>query len=157
MNQPPARRATIRDVAHRAGVSVATASRVLSESSYPVSNRMRAKVTRAVQEMDYVVNAHARALSGVRPKTVAMVSGSMSSPFYSDIAAGVTEAAAEADRLCIYASSQGDAAAELAIVSLMREQQADAVVLIGGVVPTEEYGERMRRYADSLTDRKSVV
>lgn len=150
MNQPSARRATIRDVARRAGVSVATASRVLSESSYPVSERMRVKVLRAVQEMDYVVNAHARALSGVRPKMVAMVSGSMSSPFYSDIAAGVTEAAAEADRLCMYASSQGDADAELAIVSMMREQQADAVILIGGVVPTEAYAARMTRYAESL-------
>ncbi|ADD45386.1 LacI family DNA-binding transcriptional regulator [Stackebrandtia nassauensis] len=150
MNQTPARRATIRDVARRAGVSVATASRVLSESSYPVSDRMRSKVLRAVHDMDYVVNAHARALSGVRPKMVAMVSGSMSSPFYSDIAAGVAEAAAEDDRLCMYASSQGEADTELAIVSLMREQQADAVILIGGVVPTEEYAERMTRYAESL-------
>ncbi|MGH8879616.1 MAG: LacI family DNA-binding transcriptional regulator, partial [Stackebrandtia sp.] len=141
---------TIRDVARHAGVSVATASRVLSESNYPVSNRMRTKVLRAVQDMDYVVNAHARALSGVRPKMVAIVSGSMSSPFYSDIAQGVTDEAAANDRLCMYTSNRGSAESELAIVSLMREQQADAVILIGGVVPTEEYAERMTRYTESL-------
>lgn len=147
----PAKRATIRDVASRAGVSVATASRVLSGSDYPVSARMRAKVTRAVTELDYVANAHARALSGARTKIIAMVSSTINSPFYADIAAGVSEEAAASDRLCIYATSGGEAEAELAIVSLMRQQQADAVILMGGVIPTREYRERMARYARNLS------
>ncbi|HZE41949.1 MAG TPA: LacI family DNA-binding transcriptional regulator [Stackebrandtia sp.] len=146
----PARRATIRDVAASAEVSVATASRVLSGSDYPVSNRMRAKVMRAVAELDYVANAHARALSGSRPKVIAMVSAAMHSSFYSDIAQSVVEAAAEHDRLCMYASSRGHAETELEIVSLLREQSADAVILVGGVVPTAEYTARMTRIAESL-------
>ncbi|GAA4915687.1 LacI family transcriptional regulator [Stackebrandtia albiflava] len=147
----PGKRATIRDVAARAGVSVATASRVLSGSDYPVTGRMRGKVLRAVDELDYVANAHARALSGSRPKLIAMVGATMNSPFYADIAQGVASEAAAQDRLCMYASSQGDAESELAIVSLMRQQQADAVILMGGVVPTEEYDRRMAKYAANLT------
>lgn len=151
MSDPlPVKRATIRDVAAAAKVSVATVSRVLSNSDYPVTNRMRSKVLRAVEDLDYVANAHARALSGSRPKTVAMIAGTMNSPFYSDIAQGVAAEAAIHDRLCLYASSQGRAEPELAIMSLMREQQADAVILIGGVVPTPEYSERMTRYAENL-------
>lgn len=146
-----AKRATIRDVAARAGVSVATASRVLSGSDYPVTSRMRSKVLRAVDELDYVANAHARALSGARPNIIAMVGSTINSPFYADIAAGVSAEATVADRLCIYATSGGKADAELAIVSLMRQQQADAVILMGGVVPTREYADRMARYARSLT------
>jgi len=56
--------ASLRDVARRAGVSVPTASRVLSGSDYPVGDELRKKVQRAAAEVDYVPNVHARALLG---------------------------------------------------------------------------------------------
>jgi LacI family transcriptional regulator len=59
------RAATIRDVATRAGVSVATVSRVIT-GNYPVAAPTKNRVMRAVRELDYVVNAHARALAGSR-------------------------------------------------------------------------------------------
>ncbi|WP_313885684.1 LacI family DNA-binding transcriptional regulator [Fodinicola feengrottensis] len=61
-------RATIRDVAAAlAGVSVATVSRVLG-GEYPVATATRTKVQRAMRELDFVVNAHARALAGTNTK-----------------------------------------------------------------------------------------
>src|SRR5258706_99015 len=54
--------ATLADVATRAGVSAATVSRVLN-GNYPVATRTRERVLRAVQELEYVVNGHARALA----------------------------------------------------------------------------------------------
>ena len=54
---------TIYTVAERAGVSIATVSRVLKGST-PASPMTRRKVLRAVEELDYVANAHARALAG---------------------------------------------------------------------------------------------
>ena len=52
----------LKDVANRAGVSVPTASRVLSGSNYPVLPELRQRVERAAEELDYVPNAQAQGL-----------------------------------------------------------------------------------------------
>ncbi|MBB5869592.1 LacI family transcriptional regulator [Allocatelliglobosispora scoriae] len=145
------KRPTIRDVAALAGVSVATVSRVLS-GDYPVAGATRTRVQRAVRELDYVVNAHARALSGTTSKVVALVVREVVSPFYARIAAGVEEQATEAHRLCLVCTTHGDPDRELEVIKLMREQQADAVILVGGVVENADYRERMYRYAQGLED-----
>ncbi|MYT70743.1 LacI family DNA-binding transcriptional regulator [Streptomyces sp. cg28] len=140
---------TIRDVAARAGVSVATVSRVLA-GSYPTSAASRAKVLRAAKDLDYVANAHARALAGAGRKTIAVLMLDVVSSFYAAVAQGVEMEAARHDRLTLVASTGADPARELALVQMMREQAAEAVVLVGGVVEDDEYRERMARYAQSL-------
>ncbi|GLZ77784.1 LacI family transcriptional regulator [Actinorhabdospora filicis] len=144
-------RSTIRDVAAQAGVSVATVSRVLG-GNYPVAARTRAKVLRAIEDLDFVANAHARALSGSTSKLVAVVTTSMTAPFYADIAAGVESYSSAEGRLFMYVSTDGDTARELEVLGLMREQRAEAVILVGGVAMTGEYRERMARYAAGLRD-----
>ena len=54
--------ASISEVARLAGVSTATASRVVSSADYPVSEQTRARVLDAARELDYVPNALARGL-----------------------------------------------------------------------------------------------
>ncbi|MGY0023536.1 LacI family DNA-binding transcriptional regulator [Streptomyces sp. YJ-C3] len=148
---PPAGggRATIRDVAARAGVSVATVSRVLA-GNYPTSAASRAKVLRAAKDLDYVANAHARALAGAGRKTIAVLMLDVVSSFYAAVAQGVEKEAAQHDRLTLVASTGADPARELALVQMMREQAAEAVVLVGGVVEDAAYRERMAQYAQSL-------
>jgi LacI family transcriptional regulator len=152
----PSKRPTIRDVARAAGVSVATVSRALS-GDYPVSSTTRGRIQRAVRDLDYVVNAHARALSGATSKVVAILMKETVTPFYAHIAAGVEAEAAEHGRLCLVCTTHGDADRELEIIKLMREQHADAVILVGGVVENEEYRDRMKRYAIGLADAGSKL
>lgn len=142
-------RVTIRDVAARAGVSVATVSRVLA-GNYPTSAASRAKVQRAVKDLDYVVNAHARALAGAGRKTIAVLMFDVVSSFYAAVAQGVEMEAAQHNRLTLVCSTGGDPARELALVQMMREQAAEAVVLVGGVIEDDEYRERMAHYAEAL-------
>ncbi len=141
---------TIRDVAARAGVSVATVSRVLA-GNYPTAPATRSKVMRAVRDLDYVVNVHARALAGISAKMIAVVVDAVTAPFYAYVAQGAEEQAAEDGRLCLICTTGGDPARELAIVKLMREQRADAVILVGSVVPSEDYTARMTQYAHALS------
>ncbi|PAZ09460.1 LacI family transcriptional regulator [Streptomyces sp. SA15] len=143
------RPATIKDVARHAGVSVATVSRILS-GTYPNAPATRSKVMRAVRELDYVANAHARKLAGVRPKSVAIVVNSVISPHYAHVAQGVHEEAARAGRLCIVGTTGGDLERELAAIQLMREEHAEAVILVGNINPDEAYRERMAGYARAL-------
>ena len=56
-----AQRSTLLDVARMAGVSKATASRVLSGSRDRVSDRLAEKVLEAASRLDYRPNPHAQA------------------------------------------------------------------------------------------------
>ena len=146
---PNGRAATIRDVATRAGVSVATVSRVLT-GNYPVAATTRTRVLRAVRDLDYVVNAHARALAGNRSKIIAVLLSNLTSPFYNRVASGVEQQAVAEDRLCMVSTTGGDPEREVKLVETLREQSVDAVVLVGGVVDGPEYREHMARLARLL-------
>jgi LacI family transcriptional regulator len=143
------RRSTIREVADRAGVSVATVSRILG-GNYPASPATRNRVMRAVKELDYVANAHARALAGTPSKSIAIVLNSVISPAYARVAQGVETQAATDGRLCLIGTTGGDPERELELVKFMREQHTEAVILVGNVVADETYRERMSRYAHAL-------
>lgn len=140
---------TVRDVAARAGVSASTVSRVLG-GTYPVAKSTREKVQRAMRELDYVVNAHARALGGSTNKTVAFVVDDVTGPFYAHIARGVEEQAAAEGRLCMLCTTHGDPQRVLAVVETMREQRADAVIVVGGAWENKSYQDRMMHFAHAL-------
>ncbi|MFE7275963.1 LacI family DNA-binding transcriptional regulator [Streptomyces sp. NPDC057623] len=140
---------TIRDVAAKAGVSVATVSRALA-GNYPVSAETRARVMAAVESLHYVVNVHAKALSGRVAGPVALVIKDITGPSLAHVAAGVEQEATSRGRLSLVCSTHGDAARENDLVQLMREQHAAAVVLVGGVVPDDAYHRRMAEYAKAL-------
>jgi LacI family transcriptional regulator len=144
-----AKRSTIRDVAARAGVSVATVSRVLA-GNYPVSEQLRAKVMRVVRDVDYVTNAHARSLAGAGPQTIAMLIGDITGPSFAHAAKGVEEEASARGCLTLIGTTGSDPDRELAMLNLMREQGASAVILIGGAPDLGEYQQRMARYAKAL-------
>ena len=148
------KRPTIKDVAALAGVSAPTVSRVLA-GNYPVAPATRAKVQRAMRELDYVVNAHARGLSGATTKTVAFVVDDVTGPFYAHIARGVEQQAASEGRLYLLCTTHGDPEREFAVVELMREQRAEAVILVGGAWDNEIYTQRMTEFAKSLDNSGS--
>ncbi len=64
---------TIRDVAELAGVSIATVSRVLSKSDYPVSHDTRQKIINAAKELGYSVNRAAQSLRTDRSSVIGVI------------------------------------------------------------------------------------
>jgi len=64
---------TIADVAKACGLSPATVSLVINNSTMQVSSKTRAKVKRVVEEMQYRPSAHARRLSTRRANTIGVV------------------------------------------------------------------------------------
>ncbi|TDT97481.1 LacI family transcriptional regulator [Streptomyces sp. 846.5] len=143
------KRGTIKEVAARAGVSPATVSRVIG-GTYPVASSTRTRVQRAMRDLDYVVNAYARALVASTSNTVAFVVNDITGAFFAHIARGVEQQATAEGRLCLVCTTHGDPARELAVINLMREQRAEAVVLVGGAPSTPGYGERMVKLARAL-------
>ena len=64
---------TIKDVAKRAGTSIATVSYVISNRERPLRPELRARVLQAAKELNYVKNAAASSLKGKRRGLLAVV------------------------------------------------------------------------------------
>src|SRR5947209_5063185 len=80
-------RATIQDVARRAGVSIATVSRVLN-SSATVDAALAERVRAACGALQYQPNRAARALAGGRSAIIGMLVTDIQNPFFMDILRG---------------------------------------------------------------------
>jgi DNA-binding LacI/PurR family transcriptional regulator len=78
---------TMREVARRAGVSLATVSRVLNNSEY-VSEATRRSVLDVVRELSYFKNVHARRLATGRSDLFGLVISEIANPFFPEIIRG---------------------------------------------------------------------
>jgi LacI family transcriptional regulator len=143
------RPATVQEVARAAGVSTATVSRVLN-GNYPVASETRRKVERAVRELGYVVNAHARALSGSRTRVIGIIVADVVDPFYGHIAHGVQRQAAEMGKLCLICSTYGQVGGELDLIDALNEQRAEAIIVVGGGGHDPSYTRKMAARAKAL-------
>jgi LacI family repressor for deo operon, udp, cdd, tsx, nupC, and nupG len=86
---------TLADIAARAGVSLATASRALSDA-YGVSPSTRDRVRAVADQLSYVVSPDASRLAGGRTGRVAVVVPHLSRWFFAEMLAGVEEVLREA-------------------------------------------------------------
>lgn len=73
--------ATIKDVAKRAGVGIATVSRALNGTGY-LSEESRVRIERAVRELNYIPNERARNLSRKRTGIIGVLIPDFQTPFY---------------------------------------------------------------------------
>ncbi|HEX3984897.1 MAG TPA: LacI family DNA-binding transcriptional regulator [Acidisoma sp.] len=89
-----ARKATIRDVAVAAGVSVTTVSRYLN-GSMRLPPETKHRIDDAVKTMRYTPNPLARSLSRGRSDTIGLVIPDIANPFFAQLAAAVEAAAVE--------------------------------------------------------------
>ena len=74
----------LEQVARRAKVSTATVSRVLNNASV-VKTTTRARVMKAIEELKYHPNLHARNLAGGKSRTVGVIVSNLENPFFFDI------------------------------------------------------------------------
>lgn len=121
-------RVSLRHVAQLAGVSVATASRVMSESSHPVSDGTRDRVRRAAESLGFEPNRLARALVTARSQTIGVIVHDISDPYFGDIVKGLEDGIHASDYRLFVASSERDPERELNYVRAFQAQQVDALV-----------------------------
>ena len=122
---------TLDEVAREAGVSLATASRVLNGSTRVVGEALRDRVHEAAARLDYSPNAAAQAMARGRSDVVGMVVHDIADPYFSSIAAGVMMRAAGGRTIVTLAVSGGSAHREVEHVATMRRQRVRAVLLAG--------------------------
>lgn len=135
--------ATLADVARRAGVSPATASRIINGSPKPVTEALRARVLAAVEELQYVPNAHAQSLARSHRSAVGVIVHDVSDPYFAEITRGLQRVATEHNRLVIICNTYRDPDKELEYVELLRAHQAAAIVLTGSGYHDEEFTSKL--------------
>jgi LacI family transcriptional regulator len=122
-----AKRVSIKDVAHRAGVSVTTVSHVLNDApGKRVSEDTRSRVRVAADELGYRPNGVARSLRLNRSQILALVSDEIATtPHAGQIILGAQEAASRRGWLLMFVNSGGDPGTELAEIQALQQRQVD--------------------------------
>lgn len=122
---------TLADVAARAGVSLATASRVINGSERTVGEPHRSKVLEAAQTLGYTPNAQAQAMARGSSELMGLIVQDITDPYFSTIADGVTRVADQHGLIVLLASTHHDADRELELLATLRAQRVRAIVLVG--------------------------
>jgi LacI family transcriptional regulator len=127
--------ARLTEVAKRAGVSLATASRVLNGSSDraldTVGEHYRRRVLAAAEELGYRANPHAQAMARGASKIVGLVVHDVADPYFSGIADGVMRQCEQRGLIVVLASTRRDPLREIEYVSALRAQRANAIIIVG--------------------------
>ncbi|MHA6627915.1 LacI family DNA-binding transcriptional regulator [Pseudonocardia sichuanensis] len=118
------------DVAARAGVSIATASRSLAGRE-GVSESVAAHVREVALGMGYVANVHARTLAGGATSTVGLIVHEIGDPYFAEIASGVIEVAAQRGLTVQICHSARDPRNELHQIRTLIAHRTDAIVVAG--------------------------
>jgi LacI family transcriptional regulator len=122
------KRATIREVAAAAGVSVGSVSRALSGGTY-VSADLRERVAAAALELGYEPNSAAQALRGVAAPTVGCIISDVSNPLYAELVSAAEAKLQEAGYVFVLGNSHGEVRRELELIRTFKRRRIDGLLM----------------------------
>ncbi len=137
---------TVANVAQRAGVSPATAARVLSGRGYASEDARRA-VQEAAREIGYVPNHIARSLRTRRTTLAGLLIGDVENSFYSVIAKNVESVAKDAGYHVVLCNSNDDPETESQYLQLLAGMRVDGLI----ITPTGRNQRPLRRLLEKGT------
>lgn len=120
---------TMKDVAHRAGVSTATVSRALSDADGSVRPGTRDRVRRAAAELDYRPNHLPRNMRQRSSRTLGLVITDITNPFFTAIVRGSEDVAQSQGYSFLLANTDEDAAKEEQTLRTMASERVAGVIL----------------------------
>ena len=121
-------RATIVDVARRAGVSKSTVSLVLGGSAL-VAEPTRLRVSEAMVDLGYIYHRGAATLRGAESGLLGMVINDLSNPFYVELAIGIEQASQGGAFVPFLANTAESPVRQQQVIRSMREHGAAGLVL----------------------------
>ena len=120
--------ATIRDVAKKAGVSVATVSHVIN-GTRKVAPETEARVRRAMEELGYQPNAIAQSLRKRTTYAVGILVSDITNPFFATLVRGAEDAALEAGYSVIVCNSDEDPQKEDMYIRALWRRRIDGMLI----------------------------
>lgn len=132
------KRASIKDIARLAGVSVATVSYVLNKKEgQRISEDTKKKIFEVAETINYIPNRNARSLKNNKSKLLGLIVADISNDFYSSIARKLEDKALQLGYTLIIGSSDENADKFEKLIELFSQQQVDGMI-VAPVVGSEK-------------------
>lgn len=135
-----------KDVAKLAGVSTATVSAYLNENKY-ISDKLRKKVQKAIEELNYEINTIAKSLKEERNYTIGIIVGNIASQFYSTLAKSIEDTANKSGYNVILCNSDYDSEKELKYLKVLKSNRVSGII----ITPIGKNAEYVNQLIDADT------
>lgn len=119
---------TIKDIAKKAGVSIATVSRVVNNNYY-VSEEIKQKVLRSIEELNYYPNSIARSLKNDVTYIIGFVVSDIGNSYFTTIAKALEDAVSTQGYNIIVCSTDGSEERERKYLDLLMSRKVDGLVI----------------------------
>lgn len=147
---------TIKEVASRAGVSVATVSKVLNHSDYG-SQKTRQRVLAVVEEMKYRPHAIARSLVVKQSQTIGLVLPDLLNPVFPAVARGVEHGARKYGYNVLLCNTDREAAVESVYIRMFLEKRVDGIIFFAALSKDDIVLLRDQNISVVIVERPSDV
>ena len=145
---------TSRDVAKKAGVSIATVSRVLNDSSH-VSDRVRRKVLRTVKELNYQPNRTAQRLRAKRSYVIGLIISDIQNPFFTSVVRGIEDVANARGYSLVLCNSDEDPEKERVYIGILLAEAVAGVIITSTSESSRPVGDLLSHHIPVVAiDRK---
>lgn len=132
--------ANIQQVAQKAGVSVATVSRVLNNGP-SVSPKTRLKVENAIKELKYEPSMLGRNLRNSESRLLLVLIPSISNPFYTEIIKGIENIAINHDYNILLCETDSNPQRENIYFNMVKNKLADGIISMDPTVNRKKLNE----------------
>lgn len=129
---------TIHQVAKLAGVSIATVSRVLNNEDL-VSEELRLKVQKAIEQIDYHPNRAARNLRAGTVQKIGAIFSDISNPFFTSILTGIEGSLNEAGYVLIIGNTNADAKKEQQHIKAFYEEGVAGMIIASSMQLSSQF------------------
>ncbi len=119
----------IKDVAKKAGVGIATVSRVINDSGY-VKKETREKIEKVIKEISYVPNEIARSMTRQRNDIVAFILPNSTHLFFGELLYFVEEELYKYGYKVMICNSSEKIEKEIVYLDMLKNNRVDAVILL---------------------------
>jgi len=119
---------TIKDVAQRADVSIATVSNVINGTRF-VSEELQKRVRAAIEELDYRPSAIGRGLRKGRTYSIGVLLPDPRNQFFQIVAQGIEEQAELHDHSIWYCNTRDEPSREREYISMMEGRGVDGIII----------------------------
>lgn len=129
-------RATLTMVAHKAGVSPSTVSRILNGTAQ-VSEAKQALVKAVIAELGFRPDPAARSLAGGRTMSVGVLTQFIDSPYYGEALRGIEDELHSANYVPLFVSGHWNEAEEKNRLFMLQERKVDGIIVLTGKLADE--------------------
>ena len=150
------KRPTVADVAHAAGVSMMTVSRVMNDKP-GVSDEVRRRILTLADEMGYRPSQLARGLATHQTLTIGLIVPDIANPFFAQLVRGAEDVAFEHGYTLFLLNTVEDIEREAAALDSLWQKEIDGVILCSSRLPGDELETSIQRFPAVLLFNRELT